>query len=50
VGYDAYLRRIFGDYMQLPPEEGRVAKHDVVFADLNEPFEKFRGVHYCVKK
>ena len=50
VGYDAYLRRIFGVYMQLPPEEGRVAKHDVVYANLNEPFEKYRGIHYCVNK
>lgn len=50
VGADAYLRRIFGDYMQLPPEEDRVAKHDVVYANLNVPFEEFRGVYYCVKQ
>ena len=27
VGYDAWLRSIYGDYMQLPPEEHRVTHH-----------------------
>ena len=27
VGYDAYLRSIYGDYMQLPPVEHRVTHH-----------------------
>lgn len=27
VGYDTWLRAIFGDYMQLPPEEKRVSNH-----------------------
>lgn len=26
-GYDAYLTRLYGDYMQLPPEEKRVSEH-----------------------
>ena len=25
--YDAYLRQLYGDYMQLPPEEKRVSHH-----------------------
>lgn len=27
VGYDVYLKHLYGDYMQLPPEEKRVTEH-----------------------
>ena len=27
-GYDNYLRGIYGDYMQLPPQEKRITHHD----------------------
>lgn len=27
-GYDVYLKHLYGDYMQLPPEEKRISEHD----------------------
>ena len=27
-GYDSWLKNIYGDYMQLPPEDKRVTHHD----------------------
>lgn len=30
VGYDHYLKTIYGDYMKLPPEEKRIANHGFV--------------------
>ena len=46
-GYDDYLRSAFGDYLRLPPEEKRVAHHDVVFCDLENGYENYKGVYYC---
>ena len=47
---DEYLRISFGDYMQLPPEEDRVARHSAVFIDLDNSYTKYKGIHYCVEK
>lgn len=49
AGYKTYLTKIWGDYMQLPPEEKRTAKHDAVYLSTTEPYEQFKGKHYCVK-
>lgn len=46
VGYDAYLRKVFGDYMQLPKEEARVAHHDCAFLDLDRSYTCYRGTEY----
>lgn len=50
AGYDKYLRRIFGDYMKLPPKEQRIAKHNTVFIDTKNSYKKYKGIYYCVKK
>ena len=47
---DQYLKISFGDYMQLPPEEEQVARHNAVFIDLNNSYTKYKGIHYCVDK
>ena len=47
---DEYLKISFGDYMQLPPEEERVARHSAVFIDLENCYKKYKGIHYCVEK
>ena len=46
-GYKSYLEKIWGDYMQLPPVDERVAKHDTVYISTTEPYSDFKGVYYC---
>ena len=36
-GYDQYLTMVFGDYMQLPPEEEQKHHHEIAYLDLNTP-------------
>ena len=36
VGYDAYLKSVFGDYMQLPPVEKRKPAHGGYYMNLSE--------------
>ena len=36
VGFDAYLTHVYGNYMQLPPEEKRVTRHYHYYVNLNE--------------
>ncbi len=48
VGYDRYLRIAFGDYMELPPENKRIAHHDVLFYDFDNSYIKYKGIKYCV--
>ena len=36
--------------MELPPVEKRVAKHDVVYMSLTEPYTNYKGIYYCVEE
>lgn len=47
--YDSYLRISYGDYMELPPVEERICRHDAVFVDLNNCYLKYKGIEYCTK-
>ncbi|MBQ3805598.1 MAG: LicD family protein [Prevotella sp.] len=35
-GWDIYLKHVYGDYMQLPPEEKRMSRHDHYYLNLCE--------------
>ena len=35
---DKYLEAVYGDYMQLPPEEKRQSHHDYLYLDLNKSY------------
>ena len=50
VGYDGYLKEAFGDYMQMPPKEKRVAHHDASFLDLENGYEQYKGIHFMERK
>lgn len=49
VGYKQYLRMVYGNYLQLPPEDERVLKHNVVFYDMHNSYRDYKGVKYCVE-
>ena len=47
VGYDEYLKMVFGDYKKLPPKEKQVPEHNVVYCDINQGYQKYKGIYYC---
>ena len=45
-----FLSYVYGDYMQLPPEDQRHIHHNYLFADFDNPYLKYKGIKYCVNK
>lgn len=39
--YDQYLTRMYGDYMELPPEEKRVSHHDNEVIDTTKSYKEY---------
>lgn len=51
IGYDTYLKSYYGDYMKLPPEEEQGVKLDhILKISLDEPYQKYKGILYCVNQ
>ncbi|PIO83024.1 hypothetical protein BSQ39_05275 [Loigolactobacillus backii] len=47
VGSKQYMTAIFGDFMKLPNRDQQVAKHHTVYINLDEPYQKYKGIYYC---
>lgn len=43
TNYDAYLSHVYGNYMQLPPENKRVSHHECKVIDLHSPYTSYIG-------
>ena len=50
AGYHEYLTLIFGDYMQRPPVPERVAKHQLLYVDMDHPYTDYKGIYYFPDK
>jgi lipopolysaccharide cholinephosphotransferase len=40
--YKKWLQQVYGDYMQLPPEEKRVTHHYTEVIDLDKSYKQYR--------
>ncbi len=47
-GAKEYLKKRYGNFMELPPEKDRHPEHKIVFMDLKTPYKEYRGTKYFV--
>ena len=48
-GYDYFLKKFYGDYMKLPPEDKRGVKLDKLLKiDTEKSYLDYKGQYYCV--
>lgn len=46
TNYEAYLRKKYGNYMSLPPEEERpMAMEDIIIADVTKGYKEYKDVY-----
>lgn len=47
--YKDYLEKVYGNYMELPPEEKRQPKTRLSYANLDKCYKEYKGKYYCAK-
>jgi len=45
--YKNYLKNVFNNFMELPPEDKRRPKGHIVYINLDEGFNNYKGIYYC---
>ena len=45
---EAYLEKMYGDYMKLPEKEKQVVRHNTELIDLNSSFKNYKGKAYLI--
>jgi len=48
--YKNYLENVYTGYMELPPEDKRKPKGDIVYINLDRGYINYKGIYYCKGK
>lgn len=50
IGYDRYLRKAFGNYMERPDKENQKTIHDSIYIDPDTSYTEYKHIHYLTKE